>query len=73
MLPLPILLGRALPTRLGLRKQEAWDRYQAEHSSQPGVVGWVMDRLLRAELAFLRSGRAVPLGGSCLVAARKPG
>lgn len=71
MLPLPIWLGRALPTRLGLRKQEAWDRYQAEHSAQPGLVGRALDGLLGLELAFLRSGKSIPFGGSCLVAARK--
>jgi SAM-dependent methyltransferase len=71
MLPLPIWLGRSLPSRLGMRKQEAWDRYQAEHSAQPGLVGRAMDALLGLELAILRSGKSIPLGGSCLVAARK--
>lgn len=71
MLPLPIWLGRSLPTRLGLRKQEEWDRYQAEHSTQPGLVGRVLDRLLGFELKLLRGGKSIPVGGSCLVAARK--
>ncbi len=70
-LPLPIFLLRAIPTRLGLRKHESWDRYQQEHHAQPGIVGRVLDGLLGWELARLKKGRAVPVGGSCLVVARK--
>lgn len=69
MLPLPIFLVRALPTRLGLRKQDAWDKYEQEHHSQPGLTGKALDRLLGWELRWLRQGRALPLGGSCLLAA----
>ncbi len=69
MLPLPIFLMRAIPTRLGLRKQEAWDSYQQEHRAQPGLAGQVVDRLLALELAQLQKGRPVPFGGSCMVAA----
>lgn len=71
MLPLPIWLGRTLPSRLGLRKQEEWARYQTEHSNQPGLVGGLMDFLLGRELAVLRRGKSIPVGGSCLVAAQK--
>lgn len=73
MLPLPIWLGRTLPSRLGLRKQEEWARYQSEHSNQPGLVGKAMDWLLGLELAALRRGRSIAVGGSCLVAAHKAG
>lgn len=72
LLPLPIFLVRALPSRLGLRRQEAWDRYEQEHHHQPGLAGRALDSLLGLELGWLRQGRAIPLGGSCLVAAEKP-
>lgn len=71
MLPLPIFLMRAIPSRLGLRKQNAWDKYQQEHSRQSGLVGKVLNALLSVELAQLRRGSVVPVGGSCLVVARK--
>lgn len=70
-LPLPIFLLRTLPTRLGLRKQEAWDSYQQEHQSRVGAAGWMLDRLLGWELERIASGKALPIGGSCLVAARR--
>ncbi len=70
-LPLPIFLLRALPTRLGLRKHESWERYQQEHHTQPGIVGRVLEGLLGWELARLNKGRTVPVGGSCLVVAGK--
>jgi SAM-dependent methyltransferase len=71
MLPMPIFLFRAIPTRLGLRKQEAWDKYEQEHHAQPGLVGKLMEGLLGWELGRIRRGKAMPLGGSCLVVARK--
>ncbi len=71
MLPLPIFLLRALPTRLGLRKQDAWDAYHQEHQSRPGIVGQGLDRLLGWELHRLRKNKTIPIGGSCLVAARR--
>lgn len=71
MLPVPIFLLRVLPTRLGLRKQEAWETYQQEHQSRSGPVGKVLDGLLGWELARLSKGKTLPVGGSCLVAARR--
>ena len=71
MLPLPIFLVRSLPSRLGLRKQNAWDQYQQEHSSHPGLTGHVLDLLLDWELRSIRAGHRIPTGGSCLVAAEK--
>lgn len=71
MLPLPIYLLRALPTRLGLRKQEAWDTYQQEHQSRPGLAGRALEGLLGWELGRLKNNKTIPIGGSCLVAARK--
>lgn len=70
MLPLPILLMRAIPSRLGLHKPDDWDRYQQEHSSSDGLAGTVLERLLLWELGQISQGRRVPLGGSCLVSAR---
>ena len=71
VLPLPIFLVRSLPSRLGLRKQNAWGQYQQEHHSQPGLAGKLLNRLLGWELQRIRAGHSIPIGGSCLVAAEK--
>jgi SAM-dependent methyltransferase len=71
LLPLPIFLARVVPTRLGLRKQEAWDSYQQEHQSRTGLAGRLLDGLLGWELRRLRSGKSMPVGGSCLLVARR--
>ena len=71
MLPFPIFLMRTIPTRLGFQRQDDWDRYEQEHQRKPGVVGYFLNLLLNWELKRLRQGHAVPVGGSCLVAARK--
>ena len=72
LLPAPIFLMRALPSRLGLRKQNAWDRYSQEHSSRPGLAGRLLKLILHIEGLWLARGHALPAGGSCLVVARKP-
>lgn len=70
-LPLPIFLLRAIPSRLGLRKQKEWDRYHVEHRRQAGFAGRLLDQILGAELSLIRDGKSIPVGGSCLVVARK--
>jgi hypothetical protein len=72
MLPLPLLLLRALPSRLGWRKGDDWRRYQQEHTRRRGAAGWLLQRWLDWELGWLRQGHSIPLGGSCLAVARKP-
>jgi SAM-dependent methyltransferase len=72
MLPLPIFLLRAIPTRLGLRKTNAWDSYRQEHSSRPGWTGRLLNRLLAWEQGRLSRGQGLAAGGSCLVTAYKP-
>jgi 2-polyprenyl-3-methyl-5-hydroxy-6-metoxy-1,4-benzoquinol methylase len=71
-LPLPVLLLRALPSRLGLRRSVNLEQEVKEHGSPGGATGRILDGLLRAELKRLQDGRRLPFGGSCLVAARKP-
>lgn len=73
MLPLPILLLRALPTRLRLRKQNAWNSYQQEHAARKGPLGRGVAALLAWELHRLQAGKVMPLGGSALVVGIKSG
>jgi SAM-dependent methyltransferase len=71
MLPPPIFLSRALPTRLGLRKGNEWARYHQEHNARSGLVGRLLERLLALDLGQIARGRSVPVGGSCLVVAKR--
>ena len=72
-LPLPILLLRTAPYRLGMRrsKAEMMARTSTEHKAPAGVFGSLFDGLLNRELALIRAGRAMAFGGSCLCVARK--
>lgn len=73
MLPLPIFLFRVLPSRLGIRKQHAWNSYTDEHSRRKGFLGWVLHKALQWEITRLRFRKTIPFGGSILVSARKLG
>jgi SAM-dependent methyltransferase len=70
-LPLPVLLFRALPYRLGIGSSEMSEKgVRSDH--QPGGVGaFVLDKLMSRELAKIATGRTLSMGGSCLVVARK--
>ena len=72
--PLPplIWLRRTLPSRLGLRRGPDAERNAVEHAPR-GVAAQLMNRLLAKELDWLRAGRGVPIGGSCLCVAVKAG
>lgn len=71
LLPLPALLLRAIPSRLGLQKQEDWGRYQKEHSGRAGVSGWALEKILTWELNVIQQGKRLPIGASCLAVAIK--
>ncbi|MHC4060335.1 MAG: class I SAM-dependent methyltransferase [Planctomycetota bacterium] len=72
LLPLPILLFRAIPTRLGLRKKSELRKVKKEHNRPRGWFGCLLTALLDIEIKSLKSRRAIPFGGSCLVVARIP-
>jgi SAM-dependent methyltransferase len=73
-LPLPILLGRVLPFRLGLRRSEAESATAArQHGVNGGLRVRLASRLLAAEVAAIEEGRSMPVGASILAVARKPG
>lgn len=70
-LPIPILLMRALPYRLGLHARKgSTRRMKAEH--EPGkLAAGVLRMLTRRELARIGAGGQSPFGTSCLAIARK--
>jgi SAM-dependent methyltransferase len=72
ILPLPIFLFRAIPSRLGLRKSNTFERTQKEHGRIMGPFGHLVNWMLHNEIKALRHQRAIAFGGSCLVVARAP-
>ncbi len=70
-LPPAIFLGRTLPTRLGWKHGNEWDRYQSEHQNRGGISGKTLDLLLSSEKALIERGQVIPFGGSCLLVAEK--
>lgn len=70
-LPLPILLLRALPSRLGLRPSLEPARTAAELQPGNSLATRAIGAALSVERAWIRRGRRVPIGSSCLVVARR--
>ncbi len=71
-LPLPILLVRALPARLGLRPKIDVNAIREELTPKEGLGVRALTSLLDLERWWLGRGGTVPFGGSCLMVARKP-
>lgn len=71
-LPLPILLVRAIPARLGVRPKVDLDAIEKELKPTEGVAVRALTSLLDLERWWLARGGTVPFGGSCLLVARKP-
>ena len=70
-LPLPILLFRTLPSKLGRRRHGDLEKIESE--LKPGSAGAnsLLDFFLKLELHLLRRLNRLPFGGSCLVVALK--
>jgi SAM-dependent methyltransferase len=71
-LPLPILLFRALPARLGRRPTVDLDAIRRELKPPSGPAIRAMTAVLNLERRWLERGGRVPTGGSCLLVARRP-
>ena len=74
-LPLPILLLRALPFRLGLAQAERGDQREPQkvfrdHRVEGSLRTRLLSAMLRLEVRNLSRGRAMRFGSSCLVVAR---
>lgn len=69
-LPPAVLLLRALPSRLGVRRGIDPQREAAEHAPG-GIAERVVERLLDVEYRRLEQGRSLPFGTSCLCVAAK--
>ncbi len=70
-LPLPILLLRALPSRLGIRPKADVEAIREELQPRESAGVSVLEALLALEARWLRRGHVIPFGGSCLMVARR--
>ena len=69
-LPLPILLLRAMPFRLGLSSgKQSTDKRSRDHAAGNSETGRILERLLEPEVRNIQSGKPMRFGGSCLVVA----
>jgi hypothetical protein len=68
-LPIPILLLRVLPTKLGLRNRIDWEKERNQHSKPAGLSTRWIDKVLSIETDVLRKGYSMPFGGSILALA----
>lgn len=72
LLPIPTLIFRSLPYRLGLRKASpTQDAVRRDHQIRSSLGGRVLNFMLRRELERIKAGRETSFGGSCLAVARK--
>lgn len=72
ILVLPVILLRTLPYRVGLRKGFSLETVEKEHAAGSGRFGTILDAALKLELAWIRHGRRLPAGTSCLPVAARP-
>ena len=69
-LPAPIFFRRTLPSLVGRGPGGDAARMARDHGTGSSG-GTIMARILRPEIAWIRAGRRIPVGSSCLVAAAR--
>jgi len=69
--PLPVLVMRALPSRLGLRATADLAAIREELQPRENLLTRALGAVLDLEARWLRSGGRLPFGGSCLLVARR--
>lgn len=72
-LPLPILMLRTLPYKLGMRRseQDRVNRTSSDHRISIGPIQSAFQALLDREVDLIRSGRSMGFGGSLLAVVKK--
>ena len=71
-LPLPILLLRTLPYRLGIRNgQKPAEQISNDHQVNDNIVTKIVNSLLKGELNNLNHHKSMKFGGSCLIVGKK--
>jgi hypothetical protein len=72
ILPLPVFIFRMLPYRLGVAQRIKKEKISAkDHVISEGLFSRLLTIILGNELNFIKRGKSLACGGSCLMAARK--
>jgi 2-polyprenyl-3-methyl-5-hydroxy-6-metoxy-1,4-benzoquinol methylase len=71
ILPFPIFFLRALPNRIGLNKNIQKLEQNQHKKGQQGLMGSILNKIWKWEVGRIHKKRAIFLGSSCLVVARK--
>lgn len=71
LLPLPILLMRSIPYRLGRARPFTLEGARDDHTGTRGISRAFVDRLLDLELSAFRTFGALPFGASVVAVGRK--
>lgn len=66
-----IFLMRTVPYRLGAKPTHDHSKVSRDHSLPDGLPGQALKRTLNFELARAKTGRCIPVGSSCLIAATR--
>ena len=73
ILPIPILLLRTLPYKLGLSKKIKKNpdiAIKREHVVQGGTIANILDLIMQSEINNLNNKKSMLFGGSCLIVAK---
>lgn len=70
-MPVPILLIRTIPYRLGLYRHVSKERIKKELNPKKSLFLSTLNKILSLELYFLNKGKIMPFGSTCLIVATK--
>jgi SAM-dependent methyltransferase len=68
-LPFPILARRTIPYHLQICNKS--ERSNKEHTLSRGLIGKMINQLLKYEVSRIGKMQSIPSGGSCIIAARR--
>jgi len=62
---------RVLPCKLKLKQNESQKRTKNEHKKRNGLTGNILQKIWDSELKAISKQEIIPVGGSCLLVAKK--
>ncbi|MBL4752370.1 MAG: class I SAM-dependent methyltransferase [Flavobacteriales bacterium] len=72
ILPLPILLFRSIPSRLGFSKNpDELQRHQEDHKTKKGLSNQILQKIWDWEIDKVRNAKKISFGSSCFVVGKK--
>ncbi len=72
ILPLPVLLFRSIPSKLGFNKNSnQLEKHQNEHKAKKGLMNSLLENIWKWELSRVARNKRISFGGSCFVIGKK--